>query len=156
MSEKLSEFALNLPMVAVAGTANTAYDITASAEVPADVNPTACSHISIYVDSTSMANYDQNDPNAMVDLVMTVNITDPNSNQSKLYKLIKRLSFNKIKLACEAESGTPVQVIEDLDDPEEVKKQMADFFAAKRKESPACNPLLAKINNVPVHRIPDN
>jgi hypothetical protein len=111
------------------------YDMTASMEVPADVDCSTCDHISVYVDSAQMASSAANNSQVMVDLVLSVNISSSSADDPgrvNTYKLVKRLSFDKIKLAIQAEHETPVQVVENQEDPAEVTKYMGEFYAAQR------------------------
>lgn len=140
---QVNEFALNLPITSVGNAAPPAppapvtgyhpVDITSMTTVPADVDPMACDHISVYVDSTQLADYDPKSPTVLVDLVLNVCITDPNGGCGKNYKMVKRLAMDKCKLACDAEAMVNVQFVEDLEeDPAEVVKIMEQFYAAQR------------------------
>lgn len=138
---QVNEFALNLPISSVGGVAATPapvagyhpVDITSMTTIPADVNASECSHISVYVDSTQMVDYDPKSPQVLVDMVLCVCITDPSTGAGKNYKMVKRLAMDKCKLACDAEAMVNVQFVEDLeDDPVEVAKIMEQFYAAKR------------------------
>lgn len=139
----LNEFAINLPMTQVAPTVAPVvptvapeYDITANTAIPADVNANECKHINVSVDSASVTNYDPHEPMVCVDLVLNVNITedghDGGIGKTSTYKIVKRLSMDRVKLALQAEHMQPYQVLEDQDDPAEVEKMMAEFYAAQR------------------------
>lgn len=146
MSNPLQEFSINLPMVSVPPMGAAAqpdpaevpavepppYDITNDVAVPEDVDTTACSHISAYVDSATMASYDPMDPMMCVDLILTVSITNPETGTSSIYKMVKRLAMDKCKLALEAAAHSPVQVVEALEDQEEVKREMSAFYAGMK------------------------
>ncbi len=121
----VNEFAMNLPVTTV----GPVVDMTAAVAVPQDVDTTKHDHINVYVDSASAVNYNPADPNVLVDLVLSVSISDYDAGSSKSYKLIKRLSLDKCKLACEAEGVTP-HVVESLD--EDFTEIMEAFYAAKR------------------------
>lgn len=48
---------------------------------------------------------------ASFDVVFSVNITDEVGN-TKTYQVVKRIGVDKCKMAAEAESGTPVSIVE--------------------------------------------
>lgn len=139
---QVNEFAMNLPISSVGGAegpppAVKGYhpvDVTAMTTVPADVDTSSCDHIGVYVDSTQLVNYDPKSPTVIVDMVLSVSITDPATGIGKNYKMVKRLAMDKCKLACDAENMTDVQMVEDIgeDDPLEVAQIMEQFYAAKR------------------------
>jgi hypothetical protein len=121
----VNEFTMNLPV----STVGPVVDMTAAVAVPPDVDTTKHDHINVYVDSASAVNFNPADPSVLVDLVLSVSICDYNAGSSKSYKLIKRLSLDKCKLACEAEGVTP-HVVESLE--EDFTEIMEAFYAAKR------------------------
>jgi hypothetical protein len=123
----VNEFAINLPISSV----GPVVDMTAAAVVPADVDTAQCDHINVYADSASIVNYSPTDPQVLIDLVLNVNVNDHGAGVCKSYKLIKRLSLDKCKLACEAEGLTP-HVVEELDKPEDYTEIMEAFYAGKR------------------------
>jgi hypothetical protein len=139
----VNEFVINLPLTSV-GTAGmetnptpvpdqpSPVDVTASYTLPAGVDASACDHIGVYMDSAQVMNYDPKSPIVLVDMVLSVSVTDPSTGSSKNYKMVKRISMDKCKLACDAEHLTPVQVVEAEDDPLEVAQIMEQFYAAKR------------------------
>lgn len=152
MSDALNEFAINLPMTGVSAVAPVAgsveaapapamepaiasYDCTMDVPVPADVQTEEHKHINVYVDSASVVNVEG--PCAFVDLVMSVNITNPVTYACAQYKIVKRLSMDKIKLALQAEHMTPFQVVE-AEEPEDdallVEQEDQRFAAAKRAQ----------------------
>jgi hypothetical protein len=124
MSDALNEFAINLPMTGVSAVAPLAgsveaapapapsFDVTASVTVPAEVDTSKHEHISVYVDSATVSNYNAKDPCVCVDVVLTVSIQNPITYANSSYKLVKRLSMDKVKLALQAEVLTPFQVVE--------------------------------------------
>ena len=139
MSESLNEFAINLPMTGVGAVGNMAVepavDMTASVAVPADVCPTKCNHISVSVDQATITNYDQENPCVCVDVVLSVSVNNPETGGGSTYKMVKRISFDKVKLALQAETMTPVQVVEAAEqeeDPVIVEQEMKAFYAAAR------------------------
>jgi hypothetical protein len=123
----VNEFAVNLPINNVG-----VVDITASCTLPPEVNASACDHIGVYMDSAQVMNYDPRSPAVLVDMVLSVSVADPNTGSLKTYKMVKRISMDKCKLACDAERLTPVQVVEAEDDPLEIAQIMEQFYAAKR------------------------
>ena len=142
MSDQLNEFAINLPMTGVSAVAPVAgiealpapapapvsYDCTADVSVPAEVKTDEHKHISVYADSCSVVNVEG--PCAMIDVVLSVNITNPTTYACSTYKIVKRLSLDKIKLALQAEHMTPVQVVEAEEQPEDpliVEQEMASY-----------------------------
>lgn len=124
MSEQVNEFAMTLPIASVpamnrnsettaTGPApEPSYDITSAVSIPTEVNCAQHKHISVYVDSAAIANYNYDDPCICVDLVLNIGITNPTTNATSNFKLVKRVSMDKVKLACQAETQTPVSVIE--------------------------------------------
>ncbi len=137
MSGVLNEFAINLPMTGVGAIAadQPSYDVTAAIEVPKEVNTAKVDHISVWVDQANVVNFDPLDPCVCVDVVLSVSIRNEQTTSNSTYKMVKRLSFDKIKLACQAEHLTPVQVIE-AEEPEEdqlVAKQEMDAFYSRRR-----------------------
>lgn len=113
-------------------------DITADVSLPSDIDKSKFSHISAYVDTATMGSYDYDSPNVIVDLVMTVNVTNPADNTTKQFKVVKRLSMDKCKLAAQAENSTPVSVVEDLeDDPAEVRQMMLEYHSIQRARAMA-------------------
>jgi len=140
MSDALNEFAINLPMATIGGIGSVAdepvsYDVTAAVEVPKEVDTAKFDHINVYVDQASVTNFDPNSPCVCVDVVLSVCISNPDNSANSTYKMVKRLSFDKVKLACQAEHMTPVQVVE-AEEPEEdqlvVEQEMAAFYARRR------------------------
>lgn len=143
MSDALNEFAINLPMSGISAVAPVAgsmpaeaapelpYDITAPVTVPAEVDCSQHKHINVYVDSATIANYNPEDPCVCVDLVLNVGVTNPITYATSNYKLVKRVSMDKVKLACQAELMTPVSVVE-ATTPEQEAKKLAEAQAAHR------------------------
>lgn len=142
MAKTLKEFSINLPMVDVtpmgamhgAPEVSTSYapvDVTRAYDIPADIDKTQCSHITVCVDSAQVTSYDETCPTVEVDLVLNICMRDPQSGQSSSYKLIKRLCMDKIKLACQAEHETPYQVLEAIT-PEQEAKKLSEQQAAQR------------------------
>lgn len=125
---QVNEFSINLPMVGVTAVGQTC-DVTASTSLPADVNPAVCDHISVFVDSTQITNYNPTDPAVTIDMVLSVSVQNPSTGECSSYKMVKRLSMDKCKLACEAEGLTP-QVIESADT--DLDQILAEYQAAKR------------------------
>jgi hypothetical protein len=133
----LKEFAINLPMTGVGSIATdqSTYDVTAAIQVPQEVDTAKFDHISVYVDQASVTNFDPKDPCVCVDVVLSVCVANPESGTSSTYKMVKRLSFDKVKLACQAEHLTPVQVVEAEESEEDqlvVEQEMAAFYARRR------------------------
>lgn len=113
-------------------------DVTADVSLPSDIDKSKFSHISAYVDTATMGSYDYDSPNVIVDLVMTVNVTNPADNTTQQFKVVKRLSMDKCKLAAQAENSTPVSVVEDLeDDPAEVRQMMLEYHSIQRARAMA-------------------
>lgn len=137
---QVNEFAINLPMTSVGGlgadmamTATPSVDITPMMQLPPDVDPHQFDHISVYMDSAQVTNYDPRSPIVQIDMVLSVSISDPaGTGCSNTYKMVKRVAMDKCKLACDAENLTPVTVVEDEEDPAEVKKIMEAFYHAQR------------------------
>lgn len=134
MSDALNEFAINLPMATIGGVGavpapEAPVDMTSCVEVPAEVNASLFSHISVYLDQVTIASFNVEDPCVCIDMVLSVNVTNPTANTTNSYKLVKRLSFDKVKLALQAEQLTPVQVIEHVqeEDPLIVEQEAAEY-----------------------------
>lgn len=126
------------PAAPAENNAITVCDITADVSLPSDIDKSKFSHISAYVDTATMGSYDYDSPNVIVDLVMTVNVTNPADNTTKQFKVVKRLSMDKCKLAAQAENSTPVSVVEDLeDDPAEVRQMMLEYHSIQRARAMA-------------------
>lgn len=100
-------------------------------DLPADVDSSSCDHISVSMDSAQITNYDMKSPTVLVDMVLSVSVNDPGNGSSKNYKIVKRISMDKCKLACDAEHLIPVQVVEE-DDPLETAQIMEQFYTARR------------------------
>lgn len=81
------------------------------AEIPADISPKH-DHINVYVDSATATGVVSGSPLVAVDVVLNVSINNPENGSYSSYKIIKRISFDKIKLALQAETETPFQVVE--------------------------------------------
>ena len=73
------------------------------------------SSVSITPDSFTAIEYDSLCPMAKIDVVLNVYITDETTGVQSSYKVIKRLGFDKAKLAMEAVSATPISVVETVD-----------------------------------------
>jgi hypothetical protein len=135
---QINEFAINLPIGGVpaltpsigqtVATAPETFDVTASVAVPAEVSP-ECSHISVYSDSIQPVSYDDTSPTVCFDMVLNVSIRDPQTGSCKNYKVIKRLAFDRVKLACQAEYMTPVSVVE-AESEEQKNQRLAEEAAA--------------------------
>lgn len=147
MSDTLNEFAINLPMATIGGVGavqssepDAPVDVTSAIAIPAEVSTSKFDHISVYLDQATVSNYEAEDPCVCVDMVLSVNITNLSSKCVNSYKLVKRVSFDKIKLALQAEQLTPVQVIEaeePEDDPLIVEQEDHRFQVAERAKEMA-------------------
>jgi hypothetical protein len=144
MPKALNEFAINLPMVGVSTVGNPAVempyigapcDVTSDICKPEDIS-SCCSHISAYVDKASVCLGNLDDSLFFIDLVMDVCITDPNTKAVSTYKMVKRVAMDKVKLACQAESIVPYQVIEAIT-PEQEAKKLVEQQAAERSQMAA-------------------
>jgi hypothetical protein len=114
---------MNLPMVSIAPTiAGMAVDTSmatspAPAMEPAEI--TVCSpdyskraeDITVYSQSITPTAYNQEDAMASFDIVFSVGVRCGDGS-SKTYQVVKRISLDKCKLAAEAETSTPVSVVE--------------------------------------------
>ena len=138
MSDPINEFSMNLPVVSpgmLAAPAVTpepqpaSYDITAAQSVPVDISP-EYSHISVSPMGVDIV--DAEGPCTVADLMLSVCVTDPNTGTRKTYKIVKRLSMDKLKLACDAECMTPISIVEAEEDILVVKQEMDAFYAARR------------------------
>jgi hypothetical protein len=146
MTTKLDEFAINLPMVGVTGVGEPGdsmgaevpayssscpmYDVTADVDLPADVAP-SCDHINVSVDSASQTTWNTKDQMTNVDIVLTVSITDPETGNVNSYKVVKRISMDKLKLAVQVENETPYQIVE-AKTPEQEAEILAEAQAQQR------------------------
>ena len=135
MSDALNEFSINMPMIGVPPMADVpaeACDVTASYALPPEVNSSESNHISVSCDGYPQVNSVPGSNMVSVDLVLNVSISNPMNGSYSSYKIVKRLSMDKCKLAHQAEVLTPFQVVEAEEDPVEVAKYMSEFYAAKR------------------------
>lgn len=124
MAEMQTEMTLSMVMPATAVSGAVASDTTAATgaydtvtsqddcvqcDLPA---PTvSVNDYSIYAESiTSSGAYDPADPMATFDIVFNVGIRE--GNTSKTYRIVKRISVNKMKIATEAASSEPAAVVE--------------------------------------------
>lgn len=140
---QINEFAINLPIGNVPALtpsvgqtaaqvapvpAPETFDVTASYAVPAEIS-NEHSHISVYADSTQLVSYNPDAQYACFDLVLSVNINNEQGGTCSTYKVVKRLSFDKVKLACQAEMMTPVCVVE-AETEEQKNQRLAEEAAA--------------------------
>ncbi len=146
MSTTLNEFALTLPITGIASVSGMAVadepkmsslDITSCSKIPDEVDATAHQHISISVESAQPVNYDPTSACVLIDLVLSVGVNNPSTNTSNYYKVVKRLSLDKVKVACEAEQLVPIHVVEAEEDPVKVEKEMQAYFARVRAQEMA-------------------
>lgn len=121
MTAPLQEFALPIvsatPMGADAvppSAPEPYYDVMSNETLPADVSP-ACDHIMVYSDGCTPVNAGSDDAMAMFDVTLCVCCCDPATGRQTTYKVVKRLAFDKAKLASQAEHGTPISVVEAMD-----------------------------------------
>jgi hypothetical protein len=133
----LKEFSMNMPMIGIEPTIgmptadmSTSCDVTASIELPPEVNAQDVKHIYVNVDSASVTNFVGS--SVLVDLVLSIGVDNSNYQQISYYKLIKRLKLDKAKLAYEAESLTPISVTEAEEDQLVVAQEMSAFYSARR------------------------
>lgn len=132
MPEQVNEFTINLPMTgvgAVGAVCGSAIDCTPT-PLPTEVNGSQASHINVYVDGSPTVNQIADSPLVSMDLVLNVSIQDQTTGTSRMYKVVKRLSMDKCKLAVDAETLTPYQVVEGEDEPEDpvlVEAEMRAF-----------------------------
>ena len=142
MSTQVNEFSINLPMTSVGMVGSPALapepapavDCTANTCLPADVDSSQHSHIYVYVEGCPQVNSMPDISMISMDLVLNVCVTNPTTGTSSTYKVVKRLSMDKCKLACEAELGTPFQVVEGEGEPEDptlVEAEMKAFYYAR-------------------------
>jgi len=137
MSKQINEFAINLPMTSVGSVATSPavppIDCTPAA-LPADVAPGEAKHIYVYADGIPQVNQDRDMSMIFMDLVLNVSITNPTTGTCSAYKVVKRLSMDKCKLACDAEVLTPYQVVGGEAEPEDealVEAEMKAFYHAR-------------------------
>lgn len=101
-------------MEPVATPAPEAYDVPAeeTVAVGAPNNVHAPADITVYADKITPVTY-SSDNNAVAgfDIVFAVGI-NCGGGVTKTYQVVKRIGLDKCKLACEAECGTPVSVVE--------------------------------------------
>lgn len=129
----LNEFAFNLPISTVPALATQcaepAIDATASVAVPPDISPEH-KHITVNLDSTQLVCYNAEEPCVTFDMVLNVSICDPQLNNTRYFKMVKRLVMDKVKLALQAETMVPVQVIEAETEESKAKKLAEESAAA--------------------------
>lgn len=140
----LNEFAINLPMGSVPAimpaTEPYPYDVTAGYELPSEIYAGAADHVYVYADVAPRVNQVPGTSMISMDLVLNVNVTNPATNASSTYQIVKRLSMDKCKLAHQAEVLTPFQVVEAEEAPEDeliVEQEMAAYFQRRRVQEMA-------------------
>lgn len=81
---------------------------------------------SVYVVSAEVVNGYSEDPDVIIDLVLNVSTSHPDSYRT--YKVLKRLTLNRDKLAAEAVHCETVRVEEKLDTLQQDLKRLRDFI----------------------------
>jgi hypothetical protein len=121
MTTQLQEF--NLPVLSVPAQNTDAadvptempyYDVMSAEALPADVS-SECDHITVYSDGCTAVNAGSKDAMALFDMTLCVCCCDPATGRMTTYRVVKRLAFDKAKLAAQAEHSTPISVVEAVD-----------------------------------------
>jgi hypothetical protein len=91
--------------------------VASDAEVPYApvVDTYHFSSVSVAPESFTVVEYDSLCPMAKMDVVLNVYITDETTGVQSSYKIVKRLGFDKVKLAMEAATVMPLSVVETID-----------------------------------------
>lgn len=132
MSTQVNEFAINLPMTGVGTVGSPVPSIDCTpAPLPPEVEASKCDHIYVYVEGCPQVNQIPDTSMISLDLVLNVSVTNPSTGTCSTYKVVKRLSMDKCKLAVDAETLTPFQVVEGEGEPEDpalVEAEMKEFY----------------------------
>lgn len=67
-------------------------------------------NVSVYAENISPVAYDQDDPIAAFDVVFCVCIV--NDMNAKTYKVVKRIGVDRMKMADDAATTTPISIVE--------------------------------------------
>lgn len=151
---QINEFGINLPMVGIPPMTSpepAPHDCTAQVSLPAEIDPMQHSHISVYAEGCPQINTTEGSSMISMDLVLNVSISNPVTGTCSTYKIVKRLSMDKIKLAHQAELETPFQVVEGeaviaarKAEEDAAKKKLAESQAAARARELAGLPALVE------------
>ena len=134
MSQQVNEFSIDLPMSTpvpplsppVDYVMNNGYDTAAAGIMSAsgddvsiaigdvaDTDPALdASKITVYAGSISAVSHSEIDSIACFDVVFTVGMNC--DGQSKTYQVVKRIGIDKVKIAAQASTGSPVSVVESV------------------------------------------
>ena len=79
-------------------------------------------NVCIYADCINPISYMGDDPIIAFDVVFSVAVTCPETNTIETYKVVKRIGVDRMKMADQAKSTTPVSVLEAKDEGAEKAK----------------------------------
>jgi hypothetical protein len=104
-------------------------NITAGYDVPADVDLTKFDHISVWAESITSCGSDATSPMQCFDIIFCVSCTASNGCCTT-WKIVKRIAVDKCAMACQAETCSPVSVVEAVDP---IKKERGEKITNRFK-----------------------
>jgi len=69
-------------------------------------------NVTVYANSINPVSYGDDDPIVAFDCVFSVGIVCPDTGSTKTYQVVKRIGVDRMKMAADAESTTPVSIVE--------------------------------------------
>lgn len=69
-------------------------------------------NITVYANSINPVSYSGDDPVAAFDVVFSVGVVCPVSGSTKTYQVVKRIGVDRQKMASDAQTSTPVSIVE--------------------------------------------
>lgn len=131
MTQQVNEFGV-LGITSVPALASpVSYDISMADQAPAEdsTQPAPAASVpvtSVYVVSAEVVNGYSPDSDVVIDMVLNVSTSHPDSYRT--YKVLKRLTLNRDRLAAEAMHCETVRVEEKLDPAQQELKRLRDFI----------------------------
>ena len=80
--------------------------------IPAVLPTSSVKNITVYANSISAVSYSDDDPIVAFDVVFSVGTVCPESGTTKTYQVVKRIGVDREKMACDAQTSTPVSIVE--------------------------------------------
>jgi len=93
--------------------------------ISAPVSTSPVKNVTVYANSINPVSYGNDDPIVAFDVVFSVGIVCPDSGATKTYQVVKRIGVDRMKMATDAESTTPVSIVE-------AKKPMIEGMSTAR------------------------
>jgi len=94
---------VSLPATPISTPDSTVTTVTSSAPVK---------NVTVYAQSINAVSYGDDDPIVAFDCVFSVGIVCPDTGSTKTYQVVKRIGVDRQKMAADAESTTPVSIVE--------------------------------------------